>query len=114
MKTKIYCKTTAKDTQSFYLEHEGETHFLFSQEYRKSVKAYYGTGVSLNEALNNPRGGKDHALRKTMEKLPSYIKYIEKEYGFAVLEQTIRKEERKHSHKRARRAECDKWYDDAA
>ena len=87
---------------------------MFSQDYRKSVKNYYAGGVSLREALNNPRGGKDHALRKTMEKLPGYIKYIEKEYGIAVLEQTLRKEERNRAHKRARCAERRGRNDDVA
>ena len=106
MRTKIYCRTTDAGVQSFYLVHRGEEHFLFSQDYRTSVRNYYGRGVPIDRALNNPRAGENTALRKTMEKLPSYIRYVEKEYGITVLEQTRRREERKHYHKHDR---ADEW-----
>ena len=107
MTTKIYCRTTGAGVQSFYLVHRGEEHFLFSQDYRVSVRDYYGRGVMVDRALNNPRAGENAALRKTMEKLPAYIRYVEKEYGITVLEQTRRREDRKHHHKHARAHEWD-------
>ena len=91
MKTNIYCLTTDKGIQSFYLEAQGETHYLFSQSFRRGVKEYFGQGVHLDAAMDFSRARHDDAIVRTMKKLPSYIKYIEKEYGIEVLRQTARK-----------------------
>jgi hypothetical protein len=64
---------------------------LFHQNYRKGVSEYYRNGVSINEAINFGRSKKDDALMRTMQKLPMYLKYAEKEYGIQVLNQTIKK-----------------------
>ena len=114
MKTKIYCRTTDAGVQSFYLNHCGEVHFLFSQDYRRSVRDYYGRGVTVDRALNNPRARENAALRKTMEKLPAYIRYVEKEYGITVLDQTRRKAERRHTRKRSHAAYGWECADDVA
>lgn len=112
MRTKIYCQTTSKGVQSFYLLHEGREHFLFSQDFRQSVKSYYEGGVTVSEALNNSRGGENHALRKTMEKFPSYIRYIEREYGITVLEQTAKKASRKERDRKENRYGKEAWFDE--
>ena len=91
MKTNVYCLTTDKGIHSFYLEAYGKTHYLFSQSYRRGVREYFGQGVHLDYALDVSRAGYDSAIIRTMRKLPSYIKYIEKEYGIEVLRQTARK-----------------------
>jgi hypothetical protein len=91
MKTSVYCLTTAKGVQSFYLKACGETHFLFSQGYKRGVKDYFGGGVYLDAAMDFSRARKNTAVLNTMRKLPSYIKYVEKEYGIEVLRQTARK-----------------------
>ena len=111
MKSKIYCKVN-NGVHNFYLAHEGEEHFLFSQHFHRSVKAYYTNGVTVNEALNNPRAGENRALRKTMEKLPAYIKYIEKEQGIAVLEKTARSSAKGRWNKKERT--CGEAWDDIA
>ena len=95
MKTVIYCEPIEKGIHSFYLIHEGEKYLLFTQKYRKGVNDYYRKGVSMNEALNCSRAHKDGAILRTMEKLPVYIKYLEKEFSIEVLEKTKRK---KHCH----------------
>ena len=89
--TRIYCLTTDKDVQSFYIEACGETHYLFSQNFRRGVKEYFRGGVHLDAALDLSRAKNNTALIKTMKKLSSYIRYIEKEYGLEILRQTIRK-----------------------
>ena len=114
MKSKIYCKTTSKGKQSFYLLHEGKEHFLFSQNFRRSVKSYYSNGATMNEALNNPRGGENYALRKTMEKLHTYIKYIERENGIMVLKKSNRKANMSSRHKKKDIYGKEKWYDEIA
>lgn len=100
MKTKIYCKTTARDTHSFYLDHQGQRYFLFTQKYRRGVHGYYGKGVPLGEALNFAKAHKDGAIIRTMEKLPMYIKYLEKEYSIEVLEKTKKRNQKSSSYSR--------------
>lgn len=106
MKTKIFCRTTGPELQSFYLRHEGVEYFLFTQSFRRSVKDYYRRGVAVDQALSHPRAGDNHALRKVMEKLPAYIRYIEKEYGVTVLDQTRRREDRKRNRNAPRWGDC--------
>ena len=47
MKNYIYCTTTAKGEQSFYLMEQGTKYFLFVQAYRKSNKEIFEQGISL-------------------------------------------------------------------
>lgn len=91
MSAKIYCRTTDKGVQSFYLKVKGQTHFLFSQSFRLGVKAYFRRELSLNKALDPSRAGRNHAILNTMEKLPAYIRYVEREYDLQVLRKTLRK-----------------------
>lgn len=88
MKTTIYCKPTAKGVHSFYLMVGTEEFFLFSQAYRKGVEEYYGRGVRIDESMKYSRAHNDSAITRTMDKIPMYVKYIEKEYAIEVLEQT--------------------------
>ncbi len=88
MKITIYCKPTEKGIHSFYLTVGTEEFFLFSQAYRKSVEEYYGKGVRINESMKYSRAHNDSAITRTMDKIPMYVKYIEKEYAIEVLEQT--------------------------
>ena len=91
MKAKIYCATTQRGVQTFYLEAYGETHYLFTQSFKRGVKNYFGKGVTIDGAFDYSRAKHNTAVFHTMRKLPSYIKYVEKEYGIEVLRQTIRK-----------------------
>ena len=91
MANTIYCETTAKGIQSFFINANGETHFLFSQNFRRGVKEYFERGVRIDEAINFARAKGDNAVMRTMEKLPSYIRYVEREYGMEVLRKTARK-----------------------
>lgn len=87
MKNKIYCKTTGKGVQSFFLVADNKEYYLFQQDFRVSVKEYFAPGISVNEVTNysNARGV---AVKKTLDKLKNYIPYIEKEYGIAVMRKT--------------------------
>ena len=91
MANTIYCETTAKGVQSFFINANGETHFLFSQNFRKGVKDYFERGVRIDEAINFKRANGNSAIIHTMEKLPAYIRYVEREYGMEVLRKTARK-----------------------
>lgn len=91
MKTMIYCEPTERGVHSFFLVNDGHEYYLFSQDYRKSVQEYYSKGVLLNESMDFSRSHKDSAIVRTMSKIPMYVKYIEKEYGIEIFEQTKKK-----------------------
>ena len=87
---KVYCKPQ-NGIHPFYLKDKKDEYYLFSQDYRKGVQAYYGNEVHLDRAIDYSKCHRDSALARTMTKLPAYIKYIEKEYEINVLKQTIKK-----------------------
>ena len=91
MKATVYCKATDQGVHTFYLVSEGREYFLFHQNFRRGVAEYYRYGVTVNEAINFGRSKHNTALINTMEKLPAYIRYVEKEYGIEVLKQTAKK-----------------------
>ena len=96
MKTIIYCKPTDKGIHSFYLLIGNKEYFLFSQAYRKGVEKYYGKGVHIDESMKYSRAHNDIAITRTMDKIPMYIKYIEREYNVEVLKKT-KKTKRKNA-----------------
>lgn len=94
MQTKIFCKINRSGQLDFYIAVDDERYFLFEQSYRKTVMAYFGNGVSFNQSMRFA-GSTSYAVRNVMEKLPLYVKYVEKEYGVSVFEQTKRKRDEK-------------------
>ena len=92
MKAKISYKATSKGIHTFYLSVDKKEYFLFKQNYRKSNREFFMNGKFLTEILN-ATNVHSHATRKTIEKLLPAIRYIEKEYGIAVLEKTKRKDD---------------------
>jgi hypothetical protein len=109
MASKIFSKITEKGKQSLYLKTNGKEYYLFSQNYRRSVKEYYSTPITVDLALDFSYA-RGHAVRRTMEKLRSYIPYVEKEYGISVLNKTI-----KHQHpNKTVRTICDYDYYEVA
>lgn len=90
MKAFISCRTTSQGIHSFYLTYCGQELFLFQQNYRHGVDEFFSKGVELNQAIRFSHAHHDSAIIRTMEKLPLYIRYIEKEHAIAVLDQTIK------------------------
>ena len=88
MKATIYCKPTSQGIHSFYLVLGTDEFFLFNQSYRKGVEEYYGKGVHLDEARKYSKAHRDAAIMRTMDKIPMYVRYIEKEYDVIVLNNT--------------------------
>ena len=41
MQATVFCKTTAKATQSFFVKVGGREYFLFQQDFRKSNKEFF-------------------------------------------------------------------------
>lgn len=99
MKNFIYCTTTAKGEQSFYLMTQGTKYFLFAQTFRRSNKDVFGQGISLFE-LRKLKKHCSYSVRHTAEKLPAYIRYIEQEYDILIMETTKRKKLNRQNRKR--------------
>ncbi len=99
MRTTIYCKPTSKGIHSFYIAIEEQKYFLFEQNYRKGVNEFFRDGVDINRALDFSKAKFDNALIKTMQKLPIYIKYIEKNYDIEILKSTAKKNSLKRNKK---------------
>ena len=83
MKKTIYCKTTAKGIQSFYVEVDCKSYYLFDQKYYVGVRDYFRKGVSVND-LQSANKHYNAAVRKTANKLRSYLQYVEKEYDVVI------------------------------
>lgn len=88
MRTTIYCKRTERGMHNFYVRTDEGEFYLFTQNFRKGVQQYFGQGVCLERACDYSKSKNDTAVKKTMDKLPAFIKYVEKECGIVVLEQT--------------------------
>ncbi len=91
----VYCRSTGHNVHSFYIRTGREEFFLFSQTFRKGVHEYYAGGVNLSGAMDCSRGRHDSQLLRTMNKIPKYIAYVEKEYDTVILDRT-RKNREKH------------------
>ena len=85
MQAKVYCKTVAKGRQAFYINANGKEYFLFEQDFRASNKEFFKKGYYLTDRVDYTRV-RSEATRRTLEKLPSYIRYIESEYGVSIYE----------------------------
>lgn len=105
MKTMIYCRTEEKGIQTFYVLVEGRSYFLFRQDYRKSVKEYFAKGVDVQK-IGSYNGVHSSAVQRTLDKLPAHIRYIEKEYGVEIYDNT---KERKAKKKQACKREKFYW-----
>ena len=92
MKNYIYCTTTAKGEQTYYLMAQGTKYFLFVQAYRRSNKEVFEQGISLFD-LRKLKKHCSYSVRHTATKLPAYIRYVEQEFGITILELTKRKQE---------------------
>lgn len=84
-------KNNRQRQTNIFLVSQDREYYLFTQKFHRGVKAFFHNKVLLKDALDISKSRHDTALIKTMTKLPIYIKYIEKEYGIAVMETTIKK-----------------------
>ena len=91
MKAIIHSKVRNKGEQTFYVKVNGRDYFLFTQDYRKSNKDVFAKGVVVDD-LRKLSSHCSTSVRATVEKLPSYLHYIESEYGVAIYDKTERKQ----------------------
>ena len=108
MQTTVFCKTTAKAKQSYFVRVDGRDYFLFQQDFRKSNKEFFHKGVDIN-AINDYSGVHSTSVRKTLDKLPVYIRYIEKEYDVVIYEKTKQKQSLKK--KKSSKVKSFRWQD---
>lgn len=92
MNTIISCKQDKRGLHSFYVNFCGKDYYLFSQNYHTGVNKYFSSGVSLHKVFDMKTAKKNHCIIKTITKVRPYIKYIEKEYGLKILEETKNKD----------------------
>lgn len=78
MQTVIYCVRAAGGKHEFYMMADQEHYYLFTQDYRKGGHNYFGKGLMLNEAMDYSRSNRNRAVVHTMDKIPVYIRYVEK------------------------------------
>lgn len=93
MQAIIFCRTETKGKHAFYVKTNEGIYFLFQQDYRRSDNDYFKNGISITD-INNYGGVHSTSIKKTLDKLPVFIRYIEKEYGIAIYEKTKIKQER--------------------
>lgn len=98
MNTMIYCKTT-EGTDSFYVSAGDKLLYLFSQPRRMHVESYFCGGIRLKNAMDHTKARRDAALLRTMDKIPVYIRRVEKEEGIEILEKTKEKRRSKITRK---------------
>ena len=90
MKSTIISRIEISGYHTLYLVSGNREYYLFRQEYRKGVADYFKNGVLLQDAINISKVKNNTAVIRTMSKLLSHIRYVEKESGIAVLDRTIR------------------------
>lgn len=93
--TRVFCKQTTdrnlNQRLNFYVEAGRESHYLFSQHFNKEVNEIFKSGVSLDKPFNHSLANRNKSILKVFDKLPSYIRYIEQEYGLTILHKTAKK-----------------------
>lgn len=104
MAAKIYCRTTEKGVQSYYLCDGKENYYLFDSEFRKSNKEFFSQGRFIQEVFD-ARRHESTSVQRTSIRLISAVRYIESEYGLCVLQQTAKKKRQKRSQKMFRKSE---------
>lgn len=84
----VFCVEETRGNHDFYVKVDGEVYFLFRQPWKAGVNEFFKNRVRLDKRFKGAIKHRDYAVLKTFEKLPSHIKYIEKEYDIAILEKT--------------------------
>ena len=97
MKNKVYCRTVAKGIQEYYLEVDGKRYYLFEQDYRVSNRDYFKDGVDVNK-IGDFRNVRSESVRMTLDKLPKYLKKLDKRYGLGLYKRDVNPYQRVQKH----------------
>ena len=76
-----------------FAQENGVRHIICNGKWLIDNKEFFKKGYYLTDRVDYTRV-RSEATRRTLEKLPSYIRYIESEYGVSIYEKTKRKEKR--------------------
>lgn len=90
MKATVYCKTTARGVQTYYLNDGKRDYYLLKSGYHRSNRDFFSQGRSIQEVVAS-RKNKSTSVRKARDRLLGAIKYIESEYGLCLLQKTAKK-----------------------
>lgn len=88
MKIRVYCRTVAQGIQEYYLQAGKERYYLFEQEYRVSNRDYFKDGIDVDK-IGDFKHVKSVSVRNTLDKLPKYLKKLDKKYGLGLYEKGI-------------------------
>ena len=88
MDAKVFCRKSDKGELVFYVSTRGETHYLFSQNYVRRVWDCFSCPMSIDRALNAHLAHGNKPVLHTMDKLLSYIRYVEHTYDLELLRRT--------------------------
>ena len=94
MRAKVFCKEMERGWLTFYVTAQGKEYFLFRQTFKKTVKDYFQNGIGVH-AVGSFAAARGEAVKKTLEKLPLYLKYVEKEYQVQIYEKCNEKKAKK-------------------
>ncbi len=87
----VYCEHNNYDTIDFYVEHNHKKYYLFTQRWRRGIVNYFQNKVTVTRSLDKTYAMSDRALCDTMNKLPMYLRYLEREQGIVLLDKKASK-----------------------
>lgn len=70
MRTIVFCKTTAKETQTFFIKAGGKVYFLFEQNLKKSNKDFFSKGVSI-DSIGDYSNAHSYSVKKHWTNFPN-------------------------------------------
>lgn len=97
MKNKIYCRPVAKDVHEFYAVIDGKKYYLFEQSYRRTNRDYFKFGVEIDR-IGDFSKVQSTSVKNTLEKLPRYLKRLDKRYGLGLYKREVTPYQRVQKH----------------
>lgn len=88
MHSQVYCKCNDRGLLDFYLRTSEQDLFMFSQKNKYGSREFFEKGVSLEKALDMTKSRRNYAILLVMEKLPTYLRFLEKEHNIQLLQKT--------------------------
>ncbi len=79
---KIYCVKNENGNLDFFITGSSGERYICTQKSYKTLYDMYRNPVPVHKAVNFKRADENTILRKFMEKLLVYLRYLEKHEGF--------------------------------
>ena len=85
--TTIKCRIDSKSGNlDFYAECSGESRYIFTRKFRKTLFGYFKNGVSVYKLFELGRAHGNEVVINTTLQLREALKYLEKEYGIQIFD----------------------------